>query len=80
MFRALLAHPQEALHKRNLVYCVRVIRMSVGCSTVTVQPCHSHSQLTFYARYSKMPFVKCLLRMSKLCSKHVDAFDSQLIE
>jgi hypothetical protein len=29
MFRALLAHPQEALHKRRLVYCVRV--MSVGC-------------------------------------------------
>jgi hypothetical protein len=22
MFRALLAHPQEALHKRQLVYCV----------------------------------------------------------
>jgi hypothetical protein len=29
MFRALLAHLQEALHKRRLVYCVRV--MSVGC-------------------------------------------------
>jgi hypothetical protein len=28
MFRALLAHPQEALHKRHLVYCVRV--MSAG--------------------------------------------------
>jgi hypothetical protein len=24
MFRALLAHLQEALHKRHLVYCVRV--------------------------------------------------------
>jgi hypothetical protein len=23
MFRALLAHPKEALHKRHLVYCVR---------------------------------------------------------
>jgi hypothetical protein len=30
MFRALPAHPQEALHKRHLVYCVRV--MSVGCT------------------------------------------------
>jgi hypothetical protein len=30
MFRALLVHPQEALHKLHLVYCVRV--MSVGCS------------------------------------------------
>jgi hypothetical protein len=29
MFRALLAHPQKALHKRHLVYCVRV--MSFGC-------------------------------------------------
>jgi hypothetical protein len=29
MFRALLAHPQEVLHKRHLIYCVRV--MSVGC-------------------------------------------------
>jgi hypothetical protein len=29
MFRTLLAHPQEALHKRQLVYCMRV--MSVGC-------------------------------------------------
>jgi hypothetical protein len=32
MFRALLAHPQEALHKRHLVYCVRV--MSVGCTKI----------------------------------------------
>jgi hypothetical protein len=30
MFRALLAHPQKALHKRHLLYCVRV--MSVGCT------------------------------------------------
>jgi hypothetical protein len=32
MFQALLAHPQEALHKRHLVYCVCV--MSVGCARV----------------------------------------------
>jgi hypothetical protein len=25
MFRALLVHLQEALHKRHLVYCVRVV-------------------------------------------------------
>jgi hypothetical protein len=25
MFRALLAHPQEVLHKRHLVCCVRVV-------------------------------------------------------
>jgi hypothetical protein len=34
MFRALLAHPQEALHKRQLVYCVRV--MAVGCTRLGV--------------------------------------------
>jgi hypothetical protein len=33
MFRALLSHPQESLHKRHLVYCLRVI--SVGCTTRT---------------------------------------------
>jgi hypothetical protein len=48
MFRALLAHPQETLHKRHMVYCMRI--MSVGCGTVTVklQPCHS--LLILYAR------------------------------
>jgi hypothetical protein len=49
MFRALLAQPQEVLHKRHLVYCVRV--MSVGSGKVAVvklQPCHS--QLTLHAR------------------------------
>jgi hypothetical protein len=35
MFRALLVHPQEVLHKRHLVYCVRV--MSVGCTRVGVK-------------------------------------------
>jgi predicted alpha/beta hydrolase family esterase len=41
MFRALLAHRQEALHKQHLVYCVRL--MSVGCATIAVS-------LTLYAR------------------------------
>jgi hypothetical protein len=35
MFRALLAHPQKALQKRHLVYCLRI--MSVGCGTVAVK-------------------------------------------
>jgi hypothetical protein len=35
MFRALLAHPQEVLHKQHLVYCVRV--ESVGCTKVKVE-------------------------------------------
>jgi hypothetical protein len=33
MFRALLPHLQEALHKQQLAYCVRV--MSVGCTRRT---------------------------------------------
>jgi hypothetical protein len=35
IFQALLAHPQEALHKRHLVYCVRV--MSVGCTRIETE-------------------------------------------
>jgi hypothetical protein len=35
MFRALLAHPQEAKHKRHLVYCMRV--MSAGCTRIGVE-------------------------------------------
>jgi hypothetical protein len=48
MFRALLAHPQEVLHKRHLVYCLRI--MSVGCGTnaVSLQSCHI--QLTLHVR------------------------------
>jgi hypothetical protein len=34
MFRALLADDQEALYKRHLVYCGRI--MSVGCGTVAI--------------------------------------------
>jgi hypothetical protein len=48
MFRALLAHPQEVLYKRHLVYCVRV--MSVGCTRIgveLVQPTDiTHTQYT----------------------------------
>jgi hypothetical protein len=31
MLRAILAHPQEALHNRDFIYCARV--MSVSCTT-----------------------------------------------
>jgi hypothetical protein len=41
MFRELLAHPQVALYKRNLVYFVCI--MSVGCATIAVS-------LTLFAR------------------------------
>jgi hypothetical protein len=35
MFRALLADPQEPMHKGHLVYCVRV--MSAGCTRTAVE-------------------------------------------
>jgi hypothetical protein len=35
MFRALFTHPLETLHKRHLVYCVRVV--SVGCIKIEVK-------------------------------------------
>jgi hypothetical protein len=35
MFQELLAHPQEVLNKKHLVYCVRV--MSFGC-TIWLNP------------------------------------------
>jgi hypothetical protein len=56
VFRALLAHPQEVLHKRLLVYCVRI--MSVGCGkvAVTLQPCHN--QLILYA--GNIPNAVCI--------------------
>jgi hypothetical protein len=47
LFRALLTHPQEALHKQHLVYFVR---MSVGCVTIVVSLQLWHNQLTLYAR------------------------------
>jgi hypothetical protein len=48
IFRALLAHPQESLHKWHLVYCVRI--MSVGCGMVVASLQLCRSQLTLYAR------------------------------
>jgi hypothetical protein len=35
MFRTLLGHQQKELHKRHLVYCVRV--KSVGCTRIGVE-------------------------------------------
>jgi hypothetical protein len=35
MFRALLAHPQEVLHKQHFLYCLRV--MSVVCTRIRME-------------------------------------------
>jgi hypothetical protein len=50
MFRALLAQPQEVLHKRQLVHCLRV--MSVCC---TVNKTLTNFMLVFYLRLSVYP-------------------------
>jgi hypothetical protein len=46
IFRVLLAHPQEVMHKRRLVYCVRV--MSVVCTRFRVPLQTWCSQYTQY--------------------------------
>jgi hypothetical protein len=46
MFRASLAHPQEALRKWHLIYYVRIM----CCATSAVSLQSWHSQLTLYAR------------------------------
>jgi hypothetical protein len=56
MFRALLAHLQEALHKRHLVYCVRV--MSVGCTRTGVEL--QRSRLTYEYHASSIPSDVCV--------------------
>jgi hypothetical protein len=56
MFRALLAHPQEALHKRHLVYCLRV-----AATRPTLAAANWHNTQAIY----QVPFVKHLLRMNK---------------
>jgi phage baseplate assembly protein gpV len=43
MFRSLLAHPQQAPHKRHLVYCVRV--MSSWCNQLTTRTQYTKCRL-----------------------------------
>jgi hypothetical protein len=57
MFRALLADTQEAVHKRHLVYCVRVT--SGGCTNTDAAIWHNANAIY------QVPFVQDLLRMSK---------------
>jgi hypothetical protein len=51
MFRALLAHSQEALQKRYLVFCVRIMSVEFGKFAVS---------LTLYAR--NIPNGVCAVR------------------
>jgi hypothetical protein len=47
-FEHYITHPQEALNKRRLVYCIRI--MSVGCVTIATLLQTCHSELTLYQR------------------------------
>jgi hypothetical protein len=51
VFRVLLAYLQEALHKRHLVYCMRV--MSAGCTMVGVHLQQWCNQLTTHTKDTK---------------------------
>jgi hypothetical protein len=53
IFRPLLAHLQEALHKQHLVYCVRV--MSVGCTRIEAEA--SASIVVQWWRRRKLEFL-----------------------
>jgi hypothetical protein len=57
MFRAFLGHLQEALQKRHLVYCVRV--MSVGCTRIEAEA----SILAQPTDITRTQYTKC-----RLCS------------
>jgi hypothetical protein len=51
MFRALLAHLQEALHKRHLVYCVHV--MSLAAIRIGVEPILKAAKDITHMQYTK---------------------------
>jgi hypothetical protein len=71
MFRALLAHPQEVLHKRHLVYCVRV--MSVGCTRTGVKFQSWCSQGTSrWFRYSEHNMTLQLHGLSLISCKNIN--------
>jgi hypothetical protein len=60
MFRAVLAHPQEALNKRHLVYCVRV--MSVGCTRIETSTCFEHYLFILRRRLTRGTwYIACVL-------------------
>jgi hypothetical protein len=55
MFRALLAHPQEAFLQRQLVYCVRI--MSVGSGTAAVPATLPQQTDIIRTQYTKSRFL-----------------------
>jgi hypothetical protein len=58
MYQALLADPQEALHKRHLVYCMRV--MSVACTRFGVELMPHFSEILLSC-YCQSEFMVCIV-------------------
>jgi ribosomal protein L33 len=69
MFRALLAHPQEALYKRYLVYCMRVI-IPMQCTKCRL--CIAAWGWTSNARNMQRPLI--LNKLNKKCITLVSLF------
>jgi hypothetical protein len=73
IFRALLTHPKETLHKLHLVYCVRI--MSVSCNTVAVSLYTVGNYRTiqtatrFNSRFAKHYFLRMLQITTILAGK-----------
>jgi hypothetical protein len=75
MFRALLADPQEVIHKRHLVYCLHII--SVDCATIAVSvrvvPCGEDRRkdmtklIVAFRNFSDSPKIGCTVAEGISC-------------
>jgi hypothetical protein len=74
MFRALLAHPQEALHKWHLVYCVRV--MSVGFPMIGAADWHNTHAIYQVPIHTKCP-TRCNTNILILLQDHYTCFETR---
>jgi hypothetical protein len=54
MFRALLSHHQKALHKRHLVYCVRIMQFHCNGGIAILDYKHAIYQVQFVQRHLMM--------------------------
>jgi hypothetical protein len=75
MFRTLLAYLQEALHKRHLLCLCQLVATRTVMemrSTPTLVAAKLHKKHAIY----QVSFLERFLKMSKLCSKHVEALNS----
>jgi hypothetical protein len=67
MFRALLAHPQEVLHKRHLVYCVRMFR----CLSWVVKPYSRKTDIHVSVEYAAFTVTFEIKMLRALCENAI---------